>query len=61
MSSKSIQDYLPSTKERTFVQGQIPTDLFNQVKRVMKEMGYSWPDVLKASLKRFLDEVPKKK
>lgn len=59
---KTVQDYLPiKSKDQIMVQGRVPASIWKQVKEVMNRDNLSWAAVLTASLRRFLDEIPKTK
>ena len=62
VAKKTFEDYLPEKDQREIfnVQGEVPKDLAETVKRIMKKRKITWNELLTASLERFVDEMGEK-
>lgn len=59
--AKTIQDYLPHKEHYTFIQGRVPSEITKEAKQIMEKNNLSWSDVLTACIKKFIDEMNRKK
>lgn len=60
--AKLIQDYLPQKTVYHYIGGRIPDELYEQVKTIMdRDPSLTWPKIFTACLKKFVDEMGRKK
>lgn len=60
--SKPFRSYFPNQHEpTTLVQGQVPSQLHDEVRKFLDEEGATWSDCLKASLKWFADRAKRER